>query len=213
VESCPTGAITAAPTAIATAVDLSIDTSIDLGLCIFCPECSRACPRGLIRFTNDVGLGATDAASMIITATQKSPVITPPSEITRLFSRSLKLRSVSAGGCNGCELELNALSNVNFDMGRFGISFVASPRHADGVVVTGPVTQNMAFALEETIRAVPEPRLLILVGTCAISGGLFKNSPAIDRSFLTRHTPDLYIPGCPVHPLAALQAILKFLGR
>jgi Ni,Fe-hydrogenase III small subunit len=150
---------------------------------------------------------------MIITAARKSPVITPRDEIKRLFSRSLKLRSVSAGGCNGCELELNALSNVNFDMGRFGIGFVASPRHADGVVVTGPATQNMAYALEETVRAVPEPRLLILAGTCAISGGLFKDSPAIDRSFLTRHRPDLYIPGCPVHPLTALKALLKFLGR
>ena len=116
------------------------------------------------------------------------------------FSKSLKLRQVSAGGCNGCEMELNAASNVNFDMGRFGIDFVASPRHADGLVITGPITKNMVYALEDCYKAVPDPKIVILCGTCAISGGVYQNSTEIDRSFLEKYKVDLYIPGCPRPP-------------
>jgi Ni,Fe-hydrogenase III small subunit len=134
-------------------------------------------------------------------------------KIKSYFGRSLKLRQISAGGCNGCELELNAASNVNFDMGRFGIEFVASPRHADGIVVSGPFTKAMAQAAEICFEAVPVPKIIILAGACAISGGIFKNSPEIDRIFLTSHTIDLYIPGCPPHPLTFITGILNWLGR
>ena len=134
-------------------------------------------------------------------------------EIHQIFSRSLKLRQVSAGGCNGCEMELNACSNVNFDMGRFGIDFVASPRHADGLVITGPITSNMAYALEDCYKSTPNPKILILCGACAISGGIFQNSEAINREFLEKYPIDLYIPGCPVHPLTFINGVLSFIKK
>lgn len=134
-------------------------------------------------------------------------------EIKRMFGRSLKLRQVSAGGCNACEMELNACSNVNFDMERFGIEFTASPRHADGIVITGPVSENMAAALEDTYLSTPEPRLMILAGACAISGGVFAGSPALDRAFLKGRKVDLFVPGCPPHPLTFINALLGLSGR
>ena len=125
---------------------------------------------------------------------------------------SLKLRQVSAGGDNSCELELNACSNVNFDMGRFGIEFVASPRHADGIVITGPITANMAAALQTCYDAMPEPKLIILAGVDAISGGIFAGSPALDRRFLDKNNVDLYVPGNPMHPLTFINGVLDLIG-
>jgi Ni,Fe-hydrogenase III small subunit len=121
----------------------------------------------------------------------------------------LKLRQVSAAGDNSCELELNACGNVNFDMGRFGIEFVASPRHADGIVITGPISINMARPLELTYEAVPDPKIIVLAGTDAISGGIFEGSSALDRSFLDKHGIDLYVPGNPIHPLTFINGILE----
>ncbi|MCF0178357.1 MAG: NADH:ubiquinone oxidoreductase, partial [Bacteroidales bacterium] len=132
----------------------------------------------------------------------------PKPEAAKIFKGSLKLREVSAGGDNSCEWELGATSNVNFDMGRYGIEFVASPRHADGIVITGPITANMARALELCHYAVPAPRLVVLCGVDAISGGLYADSEAIDRSFLDKVKVDLYIPGNPSHPLTILNALL-----
>ena len=134
----------------------------------------------------------------------------------RLFGRSLKLRQVSAGGCNGCEAELNAAGNVQFDLSRFGIQFVASPRHADGVVVTGPVTENMRAALVETWEATPAPKLLIAVGACACSGGPFEGSPVCHDgvgAIVPGAAVDLFIPGCPPHPVTVLDGLLRLLGR
>jgi len=105
----------------------------------------------------------------------------------------------------------NACSNVNFDMGRFGIDFVASPRHADVIVITGPITENMAYALEDCYKSVPSPKLVILCGACAISGGIFQNSKTINREFLEKYPIDLYIPGCPVHPLTFINGILSYI--
>ena len=130
-------------------------------------------------------------------------------EIRQLFGRSLKLRQVSAGGDNSCEWELNAANNVQFDMSRFGIEFVASPRHADGLVITGPITANMAEALQICYDAIPEPKIVVLAGTDAISGGVFAGSQSIDRSFLDRVKVDLYIPGNPVHPLTFINGLLN----
>jgi len=119
---------------------------------------------------------------------------------------------VSAGGCNGCEADLNVLSTIVFDLGRFGIQFVASPRHADGLVVTGPVTRNMAGALRATYDAVPAPKIVILAGACALSGGTFAGSPAV--AGMPEDIPvDLYIAGCPPHPLTTLDGLLRLLGR
>jgi Ni,Fe-hydrogenase III small subunit len=134
-------------------------------------------------------------------------------EIRNLFKKSLKLRQVSAGGDNSAEWELNASGNANFDMHRYGIEFVASPRHADGVVVTGPVSSNMAEALRITYEATPVPKILVLAGVDAISGGIFEGSPAIDRSFLENYPADLYIPGNPPHPLVIVNALLDLCGR
>jgi len=125
--------------------------------------------------------------------------------------RSLKLRLVSAGSCNSCELELNACGNVNFDMSRYGIEFLASPRHCDGVVVTGPIVANSSESLRITMEAIPQPKILILVGAWAISGRAFAESPAVDRHLLNVLKPDLYIPGCPPHPLTFINGVLKLI--
>jgi len=203
-ELCPTRAIELNP------------VQIDLGKCIFCGDCQSGCPRHVIGFTHFHKLAATEPGSLRVTSADTVEVfyrraIQKRESLRKMFRRSLKLRQVSAAGCNGCELELNACSNVNFDMQRFGIEFVASPRHADGVVITGPISENMAAALEDTYLAIPEPRIVIAVGTCAISGGVFASSPALNRSFLQKYPVDLYVPGCPVHPLTFINGLLDLL--
>lgn len=204
--ACPTGAVTVRP------------LKIDLGKCTFCGDCQRVCQNQSIQFTNLYKIAASRREALIIDQKSDRHFLNTEAEqanheIKRLFGRSLKLRSVSAGGCNACELELNACSNVNFDMSRFGIEIVASPRHADGIVITGPVSENMAYALEDTLLAVPSPRIVIAMGTCAISGGVFQHSPAVNRQIFDKYKVDLYIPGCPVHPLTFINGILRFLGK
>lgn len=202
---CPTGAISCKP------------LTIDIGKCIFCGDCQNTCSEGAIKFTNFHKLAVTNRDNLIVNTAISADEFLKKSiisnaKIKNVFGKSLKLRQVSAGGCNGCEMELNACSNVNFDMGRFGIDFVASPRHADGIVITGPITENMTFALENAYNAVPEPKIVILVGTCAISGGVFQKSTAIDRSFLDKYNIDLFVPGCPTHPLTFINGVLDFIG-
>ncbi|HPN38780.1 MAG TPA: hypothetical protein PL041_10275 [Melioribacteraceae bacterium] len=201
-DSCPTEAITLNP------------IKINIGKCIFCPVCEEICPEKIINFSNNYKLGVTNKEHLIVDCNTNfvKPEVASQ-KIRDYFGKSLKLRQISAAGCNGCELELNALSNVNFDMGRYGIEFVASPRHADGVVITGPISKNMAEATKITYEATPNPKIIILFGACAISGGIFNNSTEIDRSFLEQNKIDLFVPGCPPHPLTFINALLDYLDR
>ncbi len=201
VEACPTGAIKADP------------LRIDLGACLFCGACEAACPGGAVRFTRDHRMAVRQRADLTVPGLEARLAAALDSRMRRLFGRSLKLRQVSAGGCNGCEAELVALGNVVFDLGRFGIQFVASPRHADGIVITGPVTRNMEAALRETYHAVPAPRLVIAVGACALSGGPFAGADQSGDGVPQDLPVDLYVPGCPPHPLTLLDGLLRLLGR
>lgn len=203
-DLCPTQAILTNP------------LRIDLGRCIFCGECALQFPEK-IKFTTDFKISTNIRERLIVCEGKDEPIQVDPDtvrkEIRKYFKHSLKLRQVSAAGDNSCEWELNAANNVNFDMGRYGIEFVASPRHADGIVITGPISANMAEALQLCYDAIPQPKIVILAGTDAISGGIFDKSPAIDRSFLDKYPVDLYIPGNPVHPLTFINGILSLLGR
>ena len=202
VESCPTTAIELAP------------FGLGLGRCVFCDECARVCPQDKLQFTTDYRLATTDRNDLIVR--EGNPDLTPiesTQAIRKVFGRSLKLRSVSAGGCNGCEQEINATTNVNFDMGRYGIDILASPRHTDGIILSGPITEHMASALERCYQAIPEPKIVIAVGACTISGGMFEESTKLDRSFLDRCPPTLYVAGCPPHPLSIVNGILDLIGH
>ena len=189
--------------------------SIDMGRCVFCKECSFMLPER-IKFTNDYRIATNNREALIIHPGDDNPVRLDEAkirgEIRKLFKGALKLREVSAGGDNSCEMELAAIGNVNFDFGRFGIEFVASPRHADGIVITGPVTENMAEPLEITYNATPSPKIIILAGTDAISGGIFEGSPALNRKFIKENHIDLYVPGNPVHPLTFINGVMDLLG-
>ena len=199
---CPAGALSAAPFAL------------DLGRCMFCVECARMAPRN-IRFTNDYRIGSPTREGLVLRPGDTRvafPEEAVRPEVRRFFGRALQLREVCAGGDASVEMELGATGNVNFDFGRFGVGFTASPRHADGVVVSGPVTRNMAEALEICYDAVPDPRILVACGTEACSGGLYAESRAVDRTFFDRHTPDLWLPGVPTHPMTFIDGMMTLLG-
>ncbi len=189
--------------------------SLDLGKCVFCRECSFALPEK-IKFTNDYRIAVNRREDLIVHPGSENPVRLDENhirrEIRRVFRGTLKLRQVSAGGDNSCEMELAATGNVNFDFGRHGVEFVASPRHADGIVITGPVTENMSKALQICYEAIPEPKIIILAGTDAISGGIFAESPALNRKFIDDHQIDLYVPGNPCHPLTFINGVMDLLG-
>jgi len=202
-EICPVNAIELDP------------VSLDLGKCVFCGECEAMCPSGKIKFTPDYKISSNIPSAMIVREGVNEEIKFDADkirkEIKQCFGNSLKLRLVSSGSCNGCELELNACGNVNFDMGRYGIEFLASPRHCDGVVITGPIVSNSAEALRITLEAIPKPKIIILVGACAVSGGIFAESPALQRQFIDMNKPDLLIPGCPPHPLTFINGILNLI--
>ena len=204
VNLCPVGAINSNP------------IQIDLGKCTFCGECAFRFP-GKISFTTDYKISSNNKNNLIIKEDENNPIEFNSdlirNEITSFFHGSLKLRQVSSGGDNSAELELNAASNVNFDMGRFGIEFVASPRHADGIVISGPISNNMVDPLQICYNSIPDPKIIILCGADAISGGICADSPALNRKFLEKYTIDLYIPGNPPHPLTIINGILELIKK
>lgn len=201
-EACPTDAIT-----------IEGGLRLDLGRCLFCTDCVEACPEGAIRYSQEHRLATRTREDLVYDGRAHKLAAALDEKTQRLFGRSLKLRQVSAGGSGACEADLNVLGTIVFDLGRFGIQFVASPRHADGIVVTGPVTENMRSALLETYAAVPAPKLVIVVGTEAISGGVFRDHPEVHNGCGSFLPVDLFIPGWPPHPLTILDGFLRLLGR
>jgi len=206
---------------------------LDLSKCTFCGLCADADPA--IHMTNVTECAARRRGDLVASAgyalkadgTHDRLLSSPPSarealqavgrqvqeRAARMFGRSLHIREVDAGSCNGCEVEIHALNSPVYDIERFGIHFVASPRHADMLLVTGPVTRNMELALRKTYDATPEPRLVVAVGACGCSGGIFGENYATRGSVDSVIPVDVYIPGCPPNPHALLHGILMAMGR
>ena len=228
--SCPTGAIAAtAPEAGAKTLSLSY------AACIQCRECVTACPEGAIAVSTSIDVAshtreqlARSASFDVDPATgrgtfrrelaQPGPSLADSAarfreRIHGRLGRSLHVRQVDAGSCNGCELEIAATTNPLYDAERFGIHLVASPRHADVLLVTGPVTRNMEIALRRTYEAAPDPRVVVAVGACGCSGGLFGEGTYAAVGGVDRVVPvDVYIPGCPPRPQAILNGLLIAMG-
>ena len=198
-QLCPTNAL------------VDREFALDMGRCIFCGECQNVLPDN-IKFTNNWKSWSFKRNALVVRADKKftHPI---PEQILPIFKHAIKLRSISAGGDNSTEMELNATGNVNFDAARFGIEFTASPRHADAIVLSGPITENMTREIQITFDAMTNPKFIVVAGTDAISGGLFEKSPAIDRTFLNKNIPTVYIPGNPPHPLSIIAAIKQLVGQ
>jgi Ni,Fe-hydrogenase III small subunit/formate hydrogenlyase subunit 6/NADH:ubiquinone oxidoreductase subunit I len=203
VAACPTGAIVRDERGLA----------LDLGRCLFCPDCANACPEGAIGYSTDYRLSARTREGLVLRDGTAPKMEALGQELLRLFGRSLKLRVVSAAGCNGCEADVNVLGTVVFDLGRFGIQYVASPRHADGLLITGPVSENMKLALKKTYDAIPAPKIVIAVGACAISGGPYIDHREAHNGADGVVPVDLYVPGCPPHPYTILDGLVSLIGR
>lgn len=231
VERCPTDAIQ---------LRSEQSLTLDLGRCIFCGDCASVCAKDVIHFSGSFRMGARTRDGLMLQTSLKAgsnaesdatprnknqPSKRPNSAIEAqliealdsnmrsIFGRAMKIRQISAGGCNACEADINVLETIGFDLSRFGISITASPRHADALLVTGPVSKNMELALKKTYNAMPEPKIVIAVGTCAISGGIFAGSPEVCAGADVVIPVDLYLPGCPPHPMTILNGMLALLGR
>jgi Ni,Fe-hydrogenase III small subunit/NAD-dependent dihydropyrimidine dehydrogenase PreA subunit len=207
VPVCPTQAITR---------PAEKPMALDLGRCIFCAACVETCPTKAITQTGDHRMAVSRREDLVLGESGKEQVrlaVALDEKLRKLLGRSLRLRQVSAGGCAACEADTNVLGTIGWDLGRFGIQFVASPRHADGLLITGPVTKNMELALKKTYDAVAGPKIVIVVGACAIAGGPFIGHPQHNQGASAVVPVDLFIPGCPPHPLTILDGLLRLLDR
>jgi formate hydrogenlyase subunit 7 len=204
-EICPTRALTA-PASDAGGAMLAID----YGRCVVCQLCTEICPTGALASSADWAFGVRHRDDLIWQESGPAPPAAPPESA---FSRSLHIRHVDAGSCNGCESELQALNNPFYNLHRLGIFFTASPRFADLLLVTGPVTHAMAEPLRTAHAAMPEPRWVMAVGTCAVSGGIAAGGYACGHGLDGVLPVDLYLPGCPPNPAAMIEAFLIFLNR
>ena len=234
---CPTGAIqveAADPPGPGPSPGKTRTVSLAYGQCISCRECLSACPESavsvgsafdLVAYTREqlvhrasFDLDASGRATFRQEESVPGPSLAESAEklaarIRGRFGRSLHVRQVDAGSCNGCELDIAATTNPVFDLERFGIHFVASPRHADLLLVTGPVTRNMEIALRRTLEATPEPRVVVAVGACGCSGGIFGEGTYAALGGVDRVVPvDVYIPGCPPPPQAILAGLFVAMG-
>ncbi|MCP3874167.1 MAG: hydrogenase [Desulfobacteraceae bacterium] len=183
---------------------------IDMGRCVFCGTCERVSKGAFVKFTGDFEISTSQKADLLTDGDLPALAEHSKQHFKKLFGRSLQLRQISAAGCNACEADLNVLATPFFDLARFGINFVASPRHADGIVVTGPISKNMKTATLQTYEAVADPKVVIAVGSCTITGGPFLGSPEITEGLDSILPVDLFIPGCPPHPLTNLHALLTY---
>jgi Ni,Fe-hydrogenase III small subunit/formate hydrogenlyase subunit 6/NADH:ubiquinone oxidoreductase subunit I len=231
-EVCPTSAISLSDKGDSRKV------TVDYGLCVFCGLCAEASSEQAVRITQEFEMATSDRRNLVLTAEytlnadrthrglrkvdRESVNVETDVEtlgkkaretIQKILGRSLAIREVDAGSCNGCEVEIVALNNPIHDIERFGIQFVASPRHADMLLVTGPVTRNMELALLKTYRAMAEPKVVVAVGACGISGGIFGENYASLGGVDKILPVDVYIPGCPPRPQALLHGILLAIGR
>ncbi len=198
VDNCPQQAINA------------VEKTIDLGRCLFCGLCEQISEGQFVTFSQDFGLGCAQRDALNTSGSLPDLAAHSKQHFKKLFGRSLQLRQVSAGGCNSCESDINVLATPFFDLARFGIAYVASPRHADGIHVTGPVTRNMKAAVLNAYESVPAPKVVIASGVCAISGGPFYGSNEVSEGLDSIIPVDLFIPGCPPHPMTTLHALLRF---
>lgn len=209
-HACPTGAISVQEPAEASG---SGGLRVDLGRCLFCPDCASACPHGALTHDSQHSLAVSRRSDLLVADEPLRLAESMGKDLRRILGRALRLRQVSAGGCNACEADTNVLTTIGWDLSRFGIQFVASPRHADGLLVTGCVPENMRLALQKTYQAVPGPKLVIAVGACAISGGPYVDHPEVHNGCSTFLPVNLFIPGCPPHPLTILDGLLRLLGK